>query len=114
MPGENAKSIFDDLPKYRGGAPETHLYICNDCGIPSRSTRSYTLLTIIFLLFVGAWRRDTLMKCPRCMRLHILKRLPLAILLANLFSPIVVAWWLVVFLKTFGRYKNDASLEDAV
>jgi hypothetical protein len=37
------------------------------------------------------------------MRRHIIIRLPLAILLSNIFSPVVVLWWLVMFGKTFFR-----------
>jgi hypothetical protein len=35
------------------------------------------------------------------MRHHILIRLPLAIVLANLACPLVILWWSAVFVKTF-------------
>jgi len=44
-----------------------------------------------------------MMKRRRCMRRHIMERLPLAILLSNLASPIVALWWLIVFFKTYFR-----------
>src|SRR3954470_9726798 len=75
-----------------------HLFECGECEAPSPYVRSYSLLTIILLPPVGmACRIDDMMKCPRCMRWHIIVRLPLTILLSNLVSPIVVVWWLVVF-----------------
>jgi hypothetical protein len=83
---------------------ERALYECNECETPSPYVRFYSLLTVVLLpFFVVIWRVDGVMKCRRCMRRHILQRLPLAILLSNVASPIVVVWWLVVFIKTFSR-----------
>ncbi|HEY8504494.1 MAG TPA: hypothetical protein VIL46_07920 [Gemmataceae bacterium] len=56
----------------------------------------------MIILPVGvAWRVDDLMKCPRCMRRHILARLPLTVPLSHVFSPLLVLWWLFVFVRTF-------------
>jgi hypothetical protein len=56
-----------------------------------------------FILIV--WRVDTMIKCPRCMRLHILSRLPLMMLASNLLSPFVFYYWLDVFLRTIKKRK---------
>lgn len=82
-------------------AEVVHVFACGDCEVPSPNVRRYSLLTIIFAVFVIIWRSDEVMKCPRCMRRHILVRLPLAVLLSNVFSPAIVLWWLVVFVQTF-------------
>ncbi|OWK37870.1 hypothetical protein FRUB_06990 [Fimbriiglobus ruber] len=37
------------------------------------------------------------------MRSHIIVRLPLTIVLSNLVSPVVVVWWVAVFIRTFFR-----------
>ena len=62
-----------------------HLLYCNDCLCASDYVRSYSLFTIIFLFIFIVWRFDTVLKCPSCTRRHVLMRLPLTILLANLF-----------------------------
>ncbi|SRR6266849_4559202 len=83
---------------------ECALYECDECEARSPHVRSYSLLTIVLLPFVGAYGRvDRMMKRRRCMRRHIMERLPLAILLSNLASPIVALWWLIVFFKTYFR-----------
>ena len=89
------------MPRYGGDHGVTHLYVCQGCEVPSRWTRRYSLLTVIFLFVFAIWRVDTVMKCPHCMRQHILVRLPLAILLANVLSPLVILWWLVMYVRTF-------------
>jgi hypothetical protein len=76
-------------------------FICDECGTLSPYVIGYTLPTMILL--PRATRFDYLIKCRRCMRRHIIQRLPLTILLSHLFSPFVVAWWLVVFVQTFYR-----------
>jgi len=78
-----------------------HLYVCGECQVPSDYVRGYSLLTVVLLPFAIVWRVDWMMKCPRCMRRHIIVRLPLAILLSTLLSPLVVVWWLIVFGRTF-------------
>ena len=81
-----------------------HIYECGGCGSVSEHVRSYSLLTIILLPFIFViWRVDHMMKCPRCMRRHIMSRLPLIILVSNLVCPIIVVWWLVVFFRTFNN-----------
>ena len=100
-PKGEVRSLFDILPPYGGGADHVHLYVCQACGVPSRYTHLYSLPTLVFLVAFAAWRVETVMKCPGCMRRHILLRLPVAVLLANLGSPLIILWWLAVFVKTF-------------
>src|SRR5689334_23280820 len=89
----------EDAPVFEGD-----VFDCEECEVPSPEVRNYSLLTVVLLPFVAVfWRLDGMMKCRRCMRRHILLRLPLAILASNLASPIVVFWWLIVYFKTFSR-----------
>jgi hypothetical protein len=97
-------SLFDDPPRYPGG-PD--LFVCGDCGIASDSTRTYPLLTIIFLFLFMRLQVDHPMKCPACMRRHVLIRLPPGILLANLLCPLVIVWWMVIFLRTFSSPRSS-------
>jgi hypothetical protein len=94
-------SPFARLPRYGGVAEVEHLYQCGECQQFLRTTSSYTLPTLVFLCVYFYLRTDEIMKCPRCMRRHILFRLPLTVLLANLLSPIVVVCWLWVYVRTF-------------
>jgi hypothetical protein len=100
-PERDERSPFANLPRYGGGAEVVHLYVCQECNVPSRYTRVYSVPTFIFLFFFIASRTETVMKCPGCMRLHLLIRLPLAVLLANLASSVMILWWLVLFVRTF-------------
>src|SRR5438128_6511286 len=89
----------EDVPVFEG-----EVFDCQECEVPSPYVQNYSLLTIVLLPFVAVfWRVDGMMRCPRCMRRHIMSRLPLAILASNLASPVVALWWLIVFFKTFSR-----------
>ena len=109
-PHDDTNPAFEGLPSY-GGYLTSHggegdvatLYRCGGCEVPSSDVRSYSLPTVALLPVVFLWRVDEMMKCPRCMRKHIIFRLPLTILLSHILSPILVTWWLVVFVKTFFR-----------
>ena len=73
---------------------------CEECGRADPRTRTYSLVYIVFLLVFFLVRFDSYFKCPRCMRAHLLMRVPLAALLANVLAPLVLLWWLVLFLRT--------------
>jgi hypothetical protein len=89
----------EDVPVFKG-----EVFDCEECGVPSPYVRNYSLPTVVLLPPVAVfWKVNGMMKCPRCMRRHILLRLPLAILASNLASPIVAIWWLIVFFKTFSH-----------
>jgi hypothetical protein len=103
---------FGDYTSPDEDPARAHLRYCNDCLRPSDHVRSYSLFTIIFLVIFIVWRFDTILKCPSCARRHILVRLPLTILLANLLCPIVVVWWAVVFVRTL--FVGDGWGDDAV
>ena len=103
-----SKPVFKGLPSFGSymdspgdEADVINLYRCGECEIPSADVRGYSLLTVALLPFFIFWRVDKVMKCPRCMRRHIIFRLPLTILLSHIVSPFVVTWWLVVYVKTF-------------
>lgn len=90
------------LPSYGDYlSPHGEIFECSGCHFQSPLVRSYSLLNVVLLPFALAWRQDFVMKCPGCMRNHILLRLPVAILLSNLMSPLVVVWWLAAFVRTF-------------
>jgi hypothetical protein len=94
-------SLFSGLPSFP--AAGTTELVCNECGQPNPGTASYSVLHIIFLLVVVVWRIDPVFKCPGCMRAYLLQRLPLGLLLATVFAPLVLVWWGVLFVRTFGR-----------
>jgi hypothetical protein len=78
-----------------------HSFVCGECDELRPDVLGYTLPTIFLIPRATRW--DFMIKCRRCMRRHILSRLWLAILLAHVFSPFVLAWWAMVFLQTFYR-----------
>jgi hypothetical protein len=112
-PGKpRSDTIFDGLPsleKYyldEDGKPIDPMLLygsfkCQECENLKPDVIGYTLPTMILL--PRLMRYDYLVKCRRCMRLHIARRLWLAILLAHIFSPLIVIWWAVVFVQTFYR-----------
>jgi hypothetical protein len=103
---EGGRSLFSALPAFPVEGAEAAgatALVCNECEQPNRGTASYSVLHIVFLLFALAWRIDTVFKCPRCMRAYLLRRLPLALLLATIFAPMILVWWGVLFVRTLGR-----------
>src|SRR5947209_4698083 len=95
-PYQGLRSYGSYLSPSREDAEVVHLYKCGDCQVPSPYVRHYSLPTVILLPFLILWRVDEMRKCPRCMRRHIMVRLPLTILLSNLISPVIVLWWLAI------------------
>ena len=77
---------FGDYASPDDDPSRAHLYQCSDCQRTSDRIRSYRLFTIFFLFYFITWRFDTVLKCPACIRRHVLFRLPLTIVLANLLS----------------------------
>ena len=100
-PRREKDSLFAGMPRYGGIAKVEEALQCDGCQQLLRKTRSYTLLNLVFVWVFVYVNLEDFMMCPRCMRRHILLWLPLAILLANLLSPIVAIWWLVTFVRTF-------------
>lgn len=74
--------------------------LCGECECYDTRTKGYTVLHIVFVFFFIYWRADHMYKCRRCMRSYLFARLPLALIMANFLSPIVVVWWFVLFLRT--------------
>jgi hypothetical protein len=61
----------------------------------------------MLFLFAGSYTRiDHVVKCPACMRAYLCQRLPLSLLLANVLSPIVLVWWIILFFRTFSRWSD--------
>jgi hypothetical protein len=102
---QTASSPYAGLPTFESylsaNGENSHRFECAGCNSHSPLVQSYSLPTVMLLPFVAFWRMDVIMKCPGCMRAHILCRLPLAVLLSNIISPIIVVFWLVAFGRTF-------------
>jgi hypothetical protein len=78
--------------------------VCEECGESSPRVALYTLPTVI--LTHHLMRLDQVAKCPRCLRHHIVTRLPLAVLLAHLYCPLVIASWAWAFVRSFRQQKS--------
>jgi hypothetical protein len=76
-------------------------FICQECNQLKADVVGYTLPNLIIV--PQLIRLDHLIKCRKCMRYHIVSRLWLAILLAHIFSPFIVVFWLATFVQTFYR-----------
>lgn len=100
--GEDESSPFASLPAYptddAGGISEL---ACGECGLTRRGMASYTVVHVLFVIWFVVWRTDEVFKCPSCMRKYLLVRLPLALLMANLLSPLILIWWAGLFFRTF-------------
>ena len=104
---EANKSSFARLPNYPVNPFQITDAVCQECEWPQPRTRSYPVLHMVFLLAGSYARIDHMVKCPACMRAYLCQRLPLSLLLANLLSPIVLVWWIVLFFRTFSRWQDD-------
>lgn len=66
---------------------------------------------MVNFLFAGIYVRiDYVVKCPACMQAYLGQRLPLSLLLANLLSPIVLVWWVVLVFRTFSRWQDKGPV----
>ena len=98
---ENQLSFASSVAFSQDPEEVVDLFRCNGCDVSSPRVRVYSLTTV-FVSIVGCEVRvDHLQLCPTCMRWHILTRLPIAILISNLVSPVVVVIWFAVYFKTF-------------
>ena len=95
---------FARLPKYSEFVslrlPGTEI-CCNECGRYRAGTKGYMLLYIAYFLLFGFIRTLRVVKCPACMRYYLVSRLPLALLMANLASPVILVWWTFLLIRTF-------------
>jgi hypothetical protein len=101
--GSDDSSFISRLPSYPGELLIRSEVVCGECGQPNPAAASYPVLHIIFLLVVIVWRVDWVLKWPGCMRAYLLQRLPLGLLLANVFSPVILVWWTFQFFRTLAR-----------
>src|SRR5262245_1072378 len=102
-------SVFGGLPGYNETIAEAtgfnpgllHTEVCcGECEEPRAGIRTYQVVYLVFLCAVVYVRRDEVLRCPRCMRAYLAVRLLPALLLANVVAPLVLAWWLVLFVRT--------------
>jgi hypothetical protein len=95
------ESSFAGLTPYPGNPFLISEVGCSECEQIRPGIKSYWVTYLIFVLVKVIPRIDPMVKCPACMRRFLLQRILLALLLANLFSPIVLLWWVVLFIRTF-------------
>ena len=75
---------------------------CPKCGRPSESVKSYTMMSFLLFIFVGAWwRTKRVIACASCMRGEIALSTVINIVPANLLFPLVFIWHVVLFAMTF-------------
>jgi len=101
---EANESTFARLPNYPTNPFQIADAVCQECEQPRPRTRSYPVLHIVFLLYGVYTRIDHVVKCPACIRAYLCQRIFLSLLLANLASPIVLIWWIVLFIRTYSRW----------
>jgi hypothetical protein len=101
-----AESSFARLPNYPINPFQISDALCQECERPRPHTRSYPVLHLVFLISGVYARIDHVVKCPACMRAYLCQRIFLSLLLANLLSPIVLIWWIVLFIRTFSRWSE--------
>lgn len=101
-----SESLLSRLANYPVNPFQITDAVCQECEQPRPRTRSYPVLHMVFLLAGGVARIDHVVKFPSCMRAYICQRLPLSLLLANILSPIVLVWWIVLFFRTFSRWSE--------
>jgi hypothetical protein len=106
VPGDRtSRDPLAKLPKYSEFVflrlPGSEI-CCDQCGECRAQTKGYTVPYILFVLRVF-YRFRWVVKCPRCMRFYLASRLPLALLMANMASPMILVWWAFLFVRTFLR-----------
>ena len=75
---------------------------CPRCGIPSESVKSYTMMSFLIFIFIGAWwRTKRVVACASCMRSELLTSTLINVFTANVLSPIVLIWHGVLLAMTF-------------
>jgi hypothetical protein len=93
------------------GGDEATAILCNDCERYHPETKAYTVLYIVFAVVIFSFRTAEVLKCPHCMRRFLVCQFPLAMLLANVFSPLLAIWWCGLFIRTFFRYHRQSGAE---
>ncbi len=89
---------FDHPPAAAGGV------ICPKCQIPSDSVKSYTMMSFLIFILIGAWwRTKRVVACASCMRGELLVSSGINLFTANLLSPFVLCWHAVLLLMTFEK-----------
>ncbi len=106
---EANESSFSQLPTYPGNPFVISEIICQECEEVRPGTKCYPVLHVVCLLFGFYSRIDHVVKCPACMRRFIVRRILPSLLLANLGSPLVLIWWVVLFIRTFTRLDDDLA-----
>ena len=100
---DSKPSSFSGLPAYPGNPFLISEIACQECEEIRPRVKSYEVLHFACILFFTACRIDTHVKCPKCMRGFLLRRILPALLFANILSPIILVWWGVLLLRTFSR-----------
>ena len=103
------ESSFARLPNYPNNPFVISEIACQECEDVRSGTKCYPILHMVCLIYGVYTRIDHHVKCPSCMRWFLVKRIPLSLLLANIVSPIVLAWWIVQFVRTFSSLERTES-----
>lgn len=99
-------SSFSALPNYPTNPfrlSEIDPVACGECEEIRPDIKPYDVLHMVFLPYFSYCRCDTHFKCPGCMRRFLCRRILPALLFANVFSPVILIWWGLLFLRTFLR-----------
>ncbi len=100
---EAKPSSLSGLSAYPSNPYQISEVACQECEAIRPGIKRYTVIHIFCLIFFAYWRLDIHLKCPRCMRRYLCRRILPALLLSNFASPIVLFWWGILFLRTFLR-----------
>lgn len=90
-----------------GGHQHAHapgMISCPKCHKPSDSIKSYTMMSFLLFIWIGAWwRTKKVVACAGCMRQELVISSLINTVAANLLCPIVWIWHTVLFCMTFGK-----------
>ena len=84
---------------------------CPLCGQASDSIKSYTMMSFLLFILVGAWwRTKRVVACPSCMRKEIALSSLITLVPANILFPLVGIWHTVLFAMTFAQgHSSDVA-----
>ena len=84
---------------------------CPKCHEPKDSVKSYTMMSFLIFILVGAWwRTKRVVACDSCMRGELILSSCINLVTANLLSPFVLLWHGVLFAMTFQKGHSQEVL----
>ena len=98
-----AQQNFGGQPFHQPHA-QAHGITCPKCHNPSESVKSYTMMSFLIFVFVGAWwRTKRVVACAPCMRSELMMSSGINLFTANVLSPIVFIWHGVLFAMSYEK-----------